>query len=286
MKGEIRTLLARRLPGYEVRSVRALGEGLDNAAHEVNGELIVRTSKETDPARRAESIRREAELLAVVARIATLPVPQPIFADPGAGIIAYLRRPGLPLLDHPVAEPARLAPTLGRFLGRLHHTPLEEVEHLVERDAYPPSAWLRGAKQDYREVSGRLPASARRQIEDFLGRTPPAELRALAFCHNDLGSEHVLADAGRGKVTGIIDWTDAAVTDPARDLALVYRDLGPEVFRLALTHYEGPFDGSDLERAVFYARCKLVEDLAYGFGNRGAQRYVEAGLSHLDRTFA
>jgi hypothetical protein len=91
MKGEIRTFLARRLPGYEVRSVRALGEGLDNAAHEVNGELIVRTSKEADPATRAESIRREAELLAVVARIATLPVPEPVFADPGAGIIAYRR---------------------------------------------------------------------------------------------------------------------------------------------------------------------------------------------------
>jgi hypothetical protein len=46
---EIRTLLARRLPGYEVRSVRGLGEGLDNAAHEVNGELIVRTSKDDGP---------------------------------------------------------------------------------------------------------------------------------------------------------------------------------------------------------------------------------------------
>jgi hypothetical protein len=53
-----------------------------------------------------------------------------------------------------------------------------------------------------------------------------------------------------------------------------------------LAHYEGPFDGSDRERAVFYARCKLVEDLAYGFGNPGAQRYAEACLSHLDRIFA
>jgi len=286
MKDEILTLLASRLPGYEVRSVRRLGEGLDNAAHEVNGELIVRTSKEADPARRAESIRREAELLAAVVRISTLPVPEPVFADPEAGIIAYRRLPGLPLLDQPVAEPACLAPALGRFLGRLHQIPLEEVEHLVERDAYPPSAWLRDAEQDYRKVSWRLPARACRRIEGFLASTPPAEPRALALCHNDLGSEHVLVDAGAGTVTGIIDWTDAAVTDPARDLSLVYRDLGPEVCKLALAHYEGPFDGSDRERAVFYARCKLVEDLAYGFGNPGAQRYADAGLSHLDRTFA
>ena len=36
----------------------ALGEGLDNAAHEVNGELMVRTSKEADPALRAGTPRK------------------------------------------------------------------------------------------------------------------------------------------------------------------------------------------------------------------------------------
>jgi aminoglycoside phosphotransferase (APT) family kinase protein len=286
MTDEIRTLLRRNLPGYKVWSVTKLGEGLDNAAHEVNGELIVRTSKEADPALRAEYTRREVDLLTAVAGISTLPVPEPVFADPEAGAIAYRRLPGLPLIDHPVAEPARLAPALGRFLGRLHQTPPEEVEHLVERDAYPLAAWLRNAEEDYREVSGRLPASARRRIEGFLGLTPPAEPRTEAFCHNDLGAEHVLVDAGAGRITGVIDWTDAAITDPARDLALVYRDLGPEVCKLALAHYEGPFDRFDRERAIFYARCKLIEDLAYGLGTPGAGRYAEASLSHLARTFA
>ncbi len=286
MTDEIRTLLRRNLPGYKVWSVTKLGEGLDNAAHEVNGELIVRTSKESDPALRAEYTCREVDLLTAVAGISTLPVPEPVFADPEAGAIAYRTLPGLPLIDHPVAEPVRLAPALGRFLGRLHQTPPEEVEHLVERDAYPLASWLRDAEEDYRESSGRLPASARRRIEGFLDRTPPAEPRALAFCHNDLGAEHVLVDAPASTITGVIDWTDAAIADPARDLALVYRDLGPEVCRMALAHYEGPFDGSDRERAIFYARCKLIEDLAYGLGNPGAERYAETGLSHLARTFA
>lgn len=285
MTDEIRELLRRHLPGYEVRSVRVLGGGLDNAAFIVNGVLIVRASKEPDPARRTERTRREADLLAMVARISTLPVPEPIFSDPQTGTIAYRRLAGLPLMEHPEADPSLLAPALGRFLGRLHRVPPKEVEHLVERDAYPLAAWLRDAEEDYRQISGRLPAPARRRIEGFLGRTPPAEPRTFAFCHNDLGAEHVLVDVAAHAVTGIIDWTDAAITDPARDLALVYRDLGPEACRLALAHYDGSFDGSDLERAVFYARCKLVEDLAHGFGNPGAERYAEAGLSHLEWIF-
>jgi len=281
----MRALLARHLPGHEARSVVALGEGLDNAAYEVDGELVVRKSKEADPVRRGEATLREAELLAAVAGISTLPVPEPVFADPEAGVLAYRKLPGLPLMDHPVAEPARLAPTLGRFLGGLHRAPVREMEKLVGRDAYPLAAWLRDAERDYREIAGHVPAAARRVIESFLGRTPPEEPRVEAFCHNDLGAEHVLVDAETGAVTGVIDWADAAITDPARDLALVHRDLGPGVFELALAHYGEPFGDKDLERTVFYARCKLLEDVAYGLGTPGARRYAEAGLSHLARTF-
>jgi aminoglycoside phosphotransferase (APT) family kinase protein len=285
MKEEIRTLLARHLPGHKVRSVRALGGGLDNAAFEVDGELVVRKSKEADPILRAETIRREVGLLAEVARISTLPVPEPVFADPEAGAIAYRRLPGRPLMDHPVAEPALLAPDLGRFVSRLHGASLEKLEGLVGPDPFPMAAWLEDAEKDYRRISEHLPAEARQQIEGFLGHPPPAEPRALAFCHNDLGPEHVLVDVMASAITGIIDWTDAAITDPARDLALVYGDLGPEARKLALAHYEGSFGDADRERAVFYARCKLIEDLAYGLGTPGAWRYAEAALSHLARTF-
>ena len=281
----IRESLARHLPGYEVQSVAGLGEGLDNLAYEVNGELIVRKSKEADPVTRSKSTRREADLLAVVKGLSTLPVPQPIFVDVDAGVFAYAKLPGLPLIDHPVDEPALLAPALGRFLGGLHRVPLKKVENLVERDPYPLSAWREDAERDYRQIADRVPAGTRDSVEDFLGRMPPMEPETAVFCHNDLGVEHVLLDVGTSAVTGIIDWTDAAITDPARDLAPIYRDLGPEIFDLTLAHYSGHFDDADRDRAVFYARCKLLEDVAYGLNTPGARRYAQAGLTHLARTF-
>ncbi len=48
--------------------------------------------------------------------------------------------------------------------------------------------------------------------------------------------------------------------------------------------YDGRFDDADRERAAFYARCKLLEDIAYGV-RTGARPYAEAGLAHLARTF-
>ncbi len=287
MIDEIRALLTRHLPGYEVRSVAKLGEGLDNVAYEVNAELIVRASKEAALDRRSESIRREADLLAAVSELSPLPVPEPIFGDVEAGVLAYCKLPGVPLLDQAVTDPARLASDLGGFLGRLHRASVQEMEKLVGRDADPLTTWRQEAERDYLKIAKQLPATARRLVEDFLGRVPPAEKRVVAFCHNDLGAEHVLVDAGTNTVTGIIDWTDAAIADPAYDLALIYRDLGPEVFDLTLTHYAGRFDEADRERAVFYARCSLLEDVVYGLSTPGAHhRYAEAGLAHFARTFA
>jgi hypothetical protein len=53
-----------------------------------------------------------------------------------------------------------------------------------------------------------------------------------------------------------------------------------------LAHYDGSLDDAERERAVFYARCKLIENVAYGMSTPGARRYAEAGLSNLARTFA
>jgi hypothetical protein len=44
VREEICALLARRLPSYEIRFLTGLGEGLDNATYEINGELIFRAS--------------------------------------------------------------------------------------------------------------------------------------------------------------------------------------------------------------------------------------------------
>ncbi|HXV93266.1 MAG TPA: phosphotransferase, partial [Pseudonocardia sp.] len=155
----------------------------------------------------------------------------------------------------------------------------------VPRDTAPPGTWLEEAEEHYREVAGHVPPASRGAVEVFLAGGPPADPGALAFCHNDLGAEHLLVDAGGARITGVIDWADAAIADPAYDLALVHRDLGPEVLDLTLAHYDPPWDEADRDRAVFYSRCALLEDLAYGVGT-GAGEYAEAALAHLGRTFA
>ncbi len=61
---------------------------------------------------------------------------------------------------------------------------------------------------------------------------PQPRARTRVVAHADLGAEHILALDGR--LTGIIDWSDAAITDPAVDFARVYRDFGPGVLEDAI----------------------------------------------------
>jgi aminoglycoside phosphotransferase (APT) family kinase protein len=83
-----------------------------------------------------------------------------------------------------------------------------------------------------------VPVVYRRPVKAFLDAPPPASGWAPIFSHNDLGIEHVLVDPGTWTVTGVIDWSDAAIVDPAVDFGLLYRDLGPAAAQAALAAIE------------------------------------------------
>ena len=111
----IRQMVAAQLPDHQVHTVVQVGEGTDNLIYEVNGELIVRCSKEPDSAARADDVDREARLLATVAGIAPLPVPAPSFTNPRAGL------PGLPQAPRrATAGSAPAAAVRPRQLDRRH----------------------------------------------------------------------------------------------------------------------------------------------------------------------
>jgi aminoglycoside phosphotransferase (APT) family kinase protein len=96
-----------------------------------------------------------------------------------------------------------------------------------EREEIDLGELLAEARDNYAAVAAHPPPPDRPAIEAFLDGPLPAPPASLAFCHNDLGIEHVLVEPQTMAITGVIDWSDAAVADPARDLGLILRDLGP-----------------------------------------------------------
>jgi len=285
---QVRDALREGLPGLPLRSVALIGEGEDNLAYEVNGELIVRFGKEPDPVRRAQLVGDEAGLLGAVAKISPLPVPEPVFTDLERGCWAYPKLPGVQLLDVAPAERLTHGPVvaaeLGAFLAALHAAPVERMARFAGPDEVPPAEWRDEAAETYPAVMSEIPAVRRKSVEAFLAAPPPDACGALVFSHNDLGIEHVLIDPATAAITGIIDWSDAALVDPAYDFGLIHRDLGPAALAAALSGYLTGDHAALRERAIFYARCALLEDLAYGV-QTGLDAYTEKSLTALEWSF-
>ncbi|MBO3750662.1 phosphotransferase [Streptosporangiaceae bacterium NEAU-GS5] len=221
-------------------AVGELGQGLDNAAFLAGG-LVLRVAD-------GDTVLREAGLLEVVAAHVSLSVPAVRFADPDAGVLAYPLLPGRPLLGR--HAPAGIARPLGRFLRELHAIDTAAVDGVVPVEEAHPSEWL----EDLDGPPG---------LVALLRETVPDPVRRRTLAHADLGAEHILEDDGA--ITGVIDWTDAAITDPALDFARLYRDFGPGFLSDVLDAYGGPPEsGSFGERVTFFARCAALEDLAFG----------------------
>jgi aminoglycoside phosphotransferase (APT) family kinase protein len=284
---DVRAVLARHLPDVAPESLVMIGDGTDHLAYLVDGELIVRFAREPDRALRATRVEREAGLLAAVAAISPLPVPEPVLVVAGEGCLAYRRLPGVPLLEVPEGERSAharaVATALGRLLRELHATPPDRVSDLVEPDDFSPSQQLEEAAAHVGVAADAIPVAHRRGVDAFLAQPPPAPAAGRVFSHNDLGIEHVLVDPATGALTGIIDWSDAALVDPAYDFGLILRDLGPDALDAALAAY-GPVGGALRERVRFHARCALLEDLAYGI-EAARPAYAEKSVAALGRLF-
>lgn len=216
----------------------------------------------------------EARFLELVA--ATVPVRVPrVVRVLSADAMEMERMAGAPLLSVPpegldLVERQRIAGQLGRFIGAMAGIDVARAEEWIPVDRPDLEEYRSEAAAVALDVRDALPRQVRPAVDRFLSRRCWLRPRELYVCHQDLGAEHVFVDQGAGyAITGIIDFSDAAVADPALDLGLLMRDLGSDAFGHALASFA--VSGGDMEevapRALIYARCRTLEDLAFGLEN-------------------
>nr|WP_240977318.1 aminoglycoside phosphotransferase family protein [Knoellia sp. DB2414S] len=266
---EPRAILARLDPGLADAPLAEVGEGFDNVAYAVDGRLLLRVSKKTDPDRRRADAERDAALLQLIAAHMTLPTNEVVAADLDDGALLMTLVGGATADQLPPLDPGAFAATMARFLTELHALPADDARHVALPDR-SQQAWLDETVELWRQAESRFEPSDRAAVEKFLAEPAPAPPARMVFCHNDLGDEHIiLSDDGRD-VSGVIDWSDAVLGDPARDLALLAFDFGPDMLDRVLRTYlpAEPDDPALRDRALWFARRAGVEGVAWRALNR------------------
>jgi aminoglycoside phosphotransferase (APT) family kinase protein len=256
-----------QFPALAALPVRPLGEGTDFRAFAV-GPHVFRFPKSDEA---AAALAVEARLTAFVAPRLPLAVPvyrftgrpSASFSRPFAG---YDRLPGRPALGRAL-DVAAVGRVVGDFLRRLHA--LDAPPGVPDEDDPALAAWSRDTLADLRPSEAAwAPVVA----------APPAPAAARCLVHGDFAAEHVLLDDD-GAPTGVIDWSDAMVGDPALDLAGLLHWGGEAMLAAALETY-GAVDAATRGRARWFALCRAVADIAFG-EDEGRPEYVAAGRRAL-----
>ncbi|MGW7683028.1 phosphotransferase [Kribbella sp. NPDC054772] len=180
-----------------------LVEGWDSRAW-IDGPWIHRSPRRPEVRPR---LLAETTLLPWLAPQLPLPVPLPELTEDG---VRHLLLPGEPLSE----DSPETGRELGAFLKALHSVDPSEAVAYGALDAETATAAKTLELVEFRTwIVPLLPSEVRTTASELLDRV--ARVRT-SLVHCDFGPDHILTTDGR--VTGIIDWTDAVIGDPALDL--------------------------------------------------------------------
>jgi aminoglycoside phosphotransferase (APT) family kinase protein len=248
--------------GEPPASVRPIEGGWASFTFEVDGRYIARFPRNASIAR---STRAELDLLPRLGPIVDFAVPTVRWQGTRDGFpfFVYESIPGRAVTPRDLDAHPGLVHELASALRQLHGA----NPSIVPRDPAtdPMGAWrasyaeLRAAAQ--RRVAPLLDAAVAEHLatawDDFeasLSFTP-------ALVHADLGLEHVLVE--HGHVTGIIDWEDAGLGDPAIDFVGFHIGLGAERTERIMNAYDAG-DPALRQRIPHYVWIGAIHAVLYG----------------------
>lgn len=286
--------IAGAFPELAQLAVEPIGEGWDNAAFLVGGRLVFRFPRRQIA---VPLIEREARLLPRIAPALPLAIPVPAYVGapsahfpwPFAGYerIGGTTACALAFRDE---QRAPLAEPLAAFARALHAIdpaplvaaglPLDELGRLDAVTRTP----LARERLAHLAGAGTLPAEGADRIAAWLEAHGPRGARVPRVVHGDLYARHLLLDGG-ARLTGVIDWGDLHLGDPAIDLPIAFLVLPASAHGRFRAAY-GAIDDATWEAARYRALYHAVLELDYGVrtGDAGMRRIGEAALRLMDNT--
>ncbi len=261
--------LAARLADRQV-----ISGGWDSEATLVEGRWIDRVPRRAEV---APALRRETRLLPWLAARLPLPVPVPVVVGDDPLRVRHVAIRG----EAATSPTAAMGTDLGDFLHVLHATPTADA---IRRGVPGPDQWRaerqRSLTRFEHDVLPLLPGVSQPAAQRLLAAL--TDTPASVVIHGDLGPDHLLVEDG--KLTGVIDWTDANIGDPALDLAWVLHGSSAG-FATALAAAYG-VDDSLRRRAWLWHQLGPWHEVTYGI-DTAQDAFVESGLAGvLERLYS
>jgi aminoglycoside 2''-phosphotransferase len=290
----IRLALARTHPNLARLPIEPLGTGWAFWAYRA-GDAVLRFPKDPEFTR---TLGVEAAVMRELA--STLPLPVAVIevhADGPHGLPFTSHRfvPGVSVKDlqRPLAPDA--GAVLGRFMRAMHAFPVERAVELGIAYEAPEGRRKKRRRILNEEIVPRvfpvISATAREHViatfEAYLRDDPNFDYTPVVS-HGDLDDWNVLADPETGELSGVADWGDITISDPAGDFTVsLYGGFGKRGISVPdLIHAYG-ISKAELDkmrpRCRFSAYCWPLWEVLYGLDTRD-DAAVKRGIEFLYET--
>jgi aminoglycoside 2''-phosphotransferase len=285
LSAELRTRLRAQFPSVrpvDLDQAEVIGEGWCTVAYRV-GPLVVRVPNSDH---HAKALALEPRLLPALeaAGVPFVPHGMTLLTDEEGRILATAHEyvDGVDARSLPRTTGGRreeLTRDFGRFLGALHGFPAEKAVRLgvpdvdLWADHYVPL--IEAARPHLAtQTRGWLDALCERFVAE--GGVPESP---RVLIHGDVDGRNVMLHHD-GSLSGIIDFSDAMVADPALDFACILNDWSWPFLERVLSHYPLEVDPDARRRAAFYIAVGPLWDVLEGVETGNAD-FLRTGRAKL-----
>jgi aminoglycoside phosphotransferase (APT) family kinase protein len=169
--------------------------------------------------------------------------PEPLLQGGGndtdeTSFLVLSRIPGEPLQSHTLDDARVIATVAAQYANLLSELAVAGTDETVRAalpDA-PADRWRQFAESVRAELFQHMSRAGRLRAERELAALDNLPHITQAVVHGDLGAENVLWEwrDGLPHLSGVLDWDDVTLSDPAEDLAAIDASYSPELLERVL----------------------------------------------------
>jgi aminoglycoside 2''-phosphotransferase len=195
------------------------------------------------------------------------PVPVPLYQYVGEGFVGYRKIEGIllsPVRYKELSEEGqkKVVEQISAFLSSLHSFPVERARQMGMTVGW--NGWRKEAFQLFKsEIAPRLSQNALRNANSCFDAFFSSGYTTVVIHGDFYPRDHLFLDPQKEELSGIIDFGDLTLEDPASDLKNLLSDFGEEMLRNVLAAYSGASDQRFIDRMRLAIKAEPLFDAAY-----------------------
>ncbi len=279
-------------PTFRIATIKTLGSGHDSEAYLINNEFVFKFPKHE---KASNNLYKETKVLLEIENKLRIPTPKIEFIGKPNEIfdmyfIGYRKIAGdilTPTLFHSLSKQTQeqIAIDIARFLKALHSMKL--LHHAKELEQDKKEKYI----QDYNILKKLIFPVLNEDEKEKIKRMYKEIASNHTFfhyhkclIHNDFSADHILFDKNIGRVCGVIDFGDVAISDPDNDFMYLLEDseeeYGKDFGLKVLKHYNHPNIDSVMKKSDFHEFYWCFEQVILG-KEYGYDDWYHEGLERI-----